>query len=245
MKTIQYMIVSDHEHTMVQLQKMLNQCQQDKMVFQGSAHTVRKARPLAGETMPDILFCHIGPVENVEHFSPLFSHRSFSSHTELIFISEGEEPECAHPGLENKSVTWLAAPVEQTHFVKIVHQLAEKIVRRKTAQSLNGRISLKGIRGLVVADPAHVACIRADGHLARLMMSRGQTEVILQSIGSLEELFPDGNFVRIDRSTMINLDWVDSVSVKKRTCLLRNGPQEYSMQLSRAGLTRLLDILKP
>ena len=245
MKTIQYMIVSDHESTMVQLQRMLNQCQRDKMVFRGSAHPLRKAHPLVGEATPDMLFCHVGPVEDVGSFSPLFSHRSLSSHTELIFISEGPVPDYDHPGLEDKSVTWLVSPVEPDHFVRIVHQLAEKVVRRKTVQTLNGRISLKGMRGLLVADPAHVACIRADGHMARLMMVRGQTEVILQSIGSLEELFANGSFVRIDRSTLINLNWVDSVTVKKRTCLLRNGEQEYSIQLSRAGLVRLLEILQP
>jgi DNA-binding LytR/AlgR family response regulator len=65
-------------------------------------------------------------------------------------------------------------------------------------------------------------------------------ELICQSMRSIESELPAKNFFRIDRSSLVNINIVESIDIKKQICILRENTYSQSVEMSLIGLKRLM-----
>ncbi len=238
------MILGDRERSAARLQVMINHCQAENLMLHGSAHAAGDALSFVRELRPDLLVWYVTSTADIRNIQFMCDRNTIPCHTEILVVSDHQHTEAIGSMLKGNQVSLVLRPVKMETFRTIVHRLAEKVTRKKMRVSLSGKVSLKGMKGPLIADPGNIAWMKADGHYTCLFMKSDHHEVILQNIGAVEELLCRESFVRIDRSTILNLTWVESVVVKKRMCVMRKGEHSFNIRLSKAGLERLMSILK-
>lgn len=85
-----------------------------------------------------------------------------------------------------------------------------RIFSREAQQGKLSKIPVKQGNKTVLVDPPDILYIIASGYYAEIYTGEGKY-VLRESLNNLEEQLEDGNFFRIHRSTIVNLDHVKEI----------------------------------
>lgn len=92
---------------------------------------------------------------------------------------------------------------------------------------------------LITAD--EILYIESDGSYCVFHFINNKNETISINMGALEEALPVNKFFRISRSIIINLDFLDSVDRKTKTCILSRNPFSQTFKIS-GDRMKMLDL---
>jgi DNA-binding LytR/AlgR family response regulator len=106
------------------------------------------------------------------------------------------------------------------------------------------RIRLDSSGSFVLVKPDDIIYCEADFNYTTLFLISGDTEVVSMNLGKLEEELPSGRFFRINRSVIINTEYLHKVSRITRKCVLRNELLEFTFIMPRANIRQLEDFIK-
>lgn len=88
-----------------------------------------------------------------------------------------------------------------------------------------------------------IAYIRADGNYSRIVAFQTQ-DTVLESLATLEQTLNNDTFMRIDRSTIVNVKNIYKLNTKRRLCTFRSAEGvDIDFELSKVGINMLIDIL--
>ncbi|OFY50786.1 MAG: hypothetical protein A2W85_18530 [Bacteroidetes bacterium GWF2_41_31] len=82
----------------------------------------------------------------------------------------------------------------------------------------------------------------ADGNYTHLFLANGIKQVICNQMGKLEESLDDTNFVRANRSALINTMYVEEFARREKAIILTDTLQKYSIKLSSSGIKKLKEL---
>ena len=90
-------------------------------------------------------------------------------------------------------------------------------------------------QGFSLISPAEIVYCQADWNYTELWLGKEKKEIITMNIGKVEKLLPDGQFLRINRSVIVNLHFLNKLIRKNRMLtLLHNGdPFIFKVSMSR------------
>ena len=109
--------------------------------------------------------------------------------------------------------------------------------------TMAGKLSLRTASGKVSIVPADITYISADGNYS-LLCTFSNKEQVLESMSALEQLLDPTTFVRIDRSTIVNLQRVYKVNVKRHICtFISTAGTVMETELSKIGIDRLMQYM--
>lgn len=160
----------------------------------------------------------------------------------ILFTTAYSDQKYLMSAIKLSAVDYLVKPIGKA---ELAHAVA-KVVER--AASLTGgapeKLGFKEASGSVLYVAAsEIAAVRADGNYSTLV-TFGSEDLILESLLSLEHRLPPQDFVRADRSTIVNLRLVSRLSQQERTCTLQAADGRVRvLELSRSGVERLLSCL--
>lgn len=103
-------------------------------------------------------------------------------------------------------------------------------------------IVLKVDRGSRRFRLGEIICFEAEGNFARVW-SHGQSALATITLRKLEEVLPDGAFVRLHKSYIVNVDAI--TEVRSGVVTLANGVDISIGRIYRSGASRVLERLKP
>jgi DNA-binding LytR/AlgR family response regulator len=103
------------------------------------------------------------------------------------------------------------------------------------------KISINTTTGFLMNEVEELLYCLADGAYTKLYFSNGVVEYTCYYLGRLEKILSEFNFVRINRSTIINLKKVRSVDRKKETIILGKGNNCVEFKVSRLIFSNLKD----
>jgi two-component system LytT family response regulator len=106
------------------------------------------------------------------------------------------------------------------------------------------RIRLDSSGSFVLVKPDDIIYCEADFNYTTLFLITGDSEVVSMNIGKLEEELPSSRFYRINRSVIINTEYLHKVSRITRKCVLRHETLEFSFIMPRANIRQLEDFIK-
>lgn len=153
----------------------------------------------------------------IQHYSKAFEHNA------LHFL---EKPINKHK---------LAAAIARVKSTQIHHKInrithfMENEIGQMNARENAYKINIRGIRFNEIVDLQDIVWIEADGRKSVIYL-RNDTKVIsLDSIGTLESQFQHHqNFMRISRSEIINLCFVERYSKKEKIVIMKGmSPKHY------------------
>ena len=82
----------------------------------------------------------------------------------------------------------------------------------------------------------------AEGNYSRIYLANGNIELVTMQLHSLEEKLPERNFIRINRSHIINIDYISSYNRKTRKLLMYDILQKFEFSVSKSGNQRLMKL---
>jgi len=115
------------------------------------------------------------------------------------------------------------------------HDLSEKLDRLSKCLAPDKiRFNTRG--GFIVVDPNSIVYCEADGNYTHIYLNSGKKEHISLQIGKIKEQLNNPQFVRINRSVVINMDYISSFDRKARKVKLVNMLEQIDFRMNKSTL---------
>jgi len=167
--------------------------------------------------LPDLVFLDIDmPGKNGFEFIHELNQLGLS--TTIIF--QTAHPKYSIDAIRHAAFDYLLKPVDPVELKKSIHRLhsqeESKIKDIHTLQKV--RFSTRG--GSIYLDTEEILYIQAEGNYSELFLSNGQTKIVTLLLSRVLEQLPESQFMRISRSSGVNLRYMRELDRKKRQLVL-------------------------
>jgi len=181
---------------------------------------------------PDLLFLDIEmPGQN--GLNLLKNIREYNQKLNVVFITAFEK--YTNEAIKLNVFSYLLKPVDRNE----IHSLVEKIseLKNKENSSTNKKIKLPVKGGSVYINPTDLFLLEAEGNYTRLKTIQGDEFISSYNMGRLFEKLPNDTFFRINRSCVLNGEFIYKINKNKNICHVRLNGDEYEFDVSNAFIT--------
>lgn len=232
---LRLMIVDDEPLARQGLRELLA-AQPDVAVI-AEADGIQQAVALVEESRPDAVFLDIRMPE-ADGFQ-LFSR--LNNAPPVVFVTA--HAKYAVRAFDVQAVDYLLKPVEPRRLAQALARVRSAIGQESAdpnAYESGDRLCLRTPERTVVAPLADVVALRAEKDFTRVFVAGERPILICQSLGTYERALPSPPFLRLDRSTMLNIARLHSleISPSRGACAILNGADE-PVALGTSALRRL------
>ena len=197
------LIVDDEAPARSELRYLLAAYPQVEVV--GEAASAREALLLANSLGYDVVFCDI-EMPGVSGLQAAKLVRDRPGNPELVFVTAHER--YALEAFAVEAFDYLLKPVDPSRLARVIERLAE--ARTQPAGPLE-KIPVVTGGSTALLDYNGIYFARADGDYSRVH-TFGRSYLCTSSLRELEDALPRDRFLRIHRSTLVNLDKVERVA---------------------------------
>jgi len=241
-------LIDDERLALELLEKLLNEFPEIQTI--GTFTNPIKGLEAIIKLQPDLLFLDIDmPAKN--GLEIIHDLRELDIKPKTIFITAHNN--FAIQALRESAYDFLTKPIDKD-------ELKESILRflkNKSKETINNnenyisllnklsegeKVKFNTRSGFILIDPEEIVFLKAEGNYCNLRLSTGRNEFLALNLGKVERLLNQASFVRIDRSTIININYLKKVNRKERTCDLLTNNETISLKLSKKS-SRLLEAL--
>ena len=207
-KLLKAIVVDDERLARKELILMLNDF--SNIEIEGEAADISTAQKLLAEKNPDLVFLDI-QMPGESGFDLI---NSIPVNTKVIFVTAFDE--YAIRAFDVNALDYLLKPVNPKRLketIERIEQLGKTVSSsdnlKKLAESdrllvtLNSRLQFVKIKNIIY--------ISAAGDYTEIKTTENQKGITLKSIKEWEARLPESMFVRIHRSTIVNLEFVDKI----------------------------------
>lgn len=222
-KKIKYLIVEDEEKSRETLLKKIQLCNVPNITCVGLAANAVEAMHLSKMNYPDFLLLDIN-LPGKDGFQLLSELNTQGIIPAVIFTSAHTENNILLNALKHSPSNYLVKPIDIEELENALLKVYRHLNDHPVQNVLNGnKIRLQDCYGPLYVDPDQIMIFKADQHYSVLTLSTGESILLVQSIASIMR---NGNlnfppFYKADRSTILNLNYVEHIHTKKRECVLR------------------------
>jgi len=241
-KKIKYLIVEDEEKSRELLLKKIQMCNIPDIICCGMASNANEALLLAKMTPPNFILLDIN-LPGKSGFDLIRELELEGIIPEVIFTSAHTEKEILLKALKQSPVTYLVKPIDLDELEEAIMKVCNNFQASKTENEIHGKIRFQGNQGPLFIAPEQLLFIRAEAHYSRIFIENGKEIMVSQSISEIEQvaLLPFSKlFIRPDRSTILNLNKIVSIHVKKNECIISKGNETINVKISENGLKILI-----
>jgi len=238
MTALNAIIVDDERLARVNLRKLL--VLHPEIRIAGEASSCENALELINLHNPELIFLDI-QLSGETGFDLL---EVINNSIKIIFVTAYDE--YAIRAFEVNAIDYLLKPVNPER-LKIA---IERVIKKEKAQekeaksyeysdSIYVRMSNYASRFIKISS---ITFIEPVGNYSRIVTSEGKHCLVLKTLKQWQEELPDANFVRIHRSSIVNIEHVDHIEKKSniQRAYLRNIPEP--LEVSRRYAKKLKDL---
>ena len=190
------------------------------------------------EHRPDIVFLDVDmPGKN--GFDLINEINELKVGSTIIFTTAYRE--YAVDAFEKAAFGYLMKPIGKDKLHKLIHRYrAEK--QQEPRQPVKHKFAT--FKGFVwIAEEDIMGC-RADGNYTDIILTGGKTETVVAQISKVHQTLTGGHFLRIHRSSLINIRYLHAFERKTNTVLLSHKGFECSFKVSRENTAALIEMLE-
>jgi two-component system LytT family response regulator len=204
----------------------------------GEAETLAGAAAAIAESEPDVVFLDIELGGEGDGFDLL---ASVERRPLVVFVTAYAEH--AVEAFAVDAVDYLLKPVAPDRLAESLAR-AERALNRGEARPGGGVIALRTPRQTLLAAPAEIVALRADGDFTHVFVAGQPALMIWRTLGRFESLLPSPPFLRLGRSLIINRDRLRKVETPSRAeaRITLDGLAE-ALSLGRTAAQRLREAL--
>ncbi len=243
LKQITAIIVDDEQDAIDSLYRIVSS-EIPEIVIIATAKSTQVALEIVIDKQPDLIFLDIQMPIN-DGFWLAEKINKIRSSTSIIFVTAYDE--YAISAIKHAAFDFLTKPV-------IPQLLKDSIDRYKTSNngtSLDQKLdSLKAFfnkdklkfntnNGFLLISPEEIIYCQADRNYCNIFISNGKNELVTVQLGVLEKKLLEESFIKINRSTIINLAYLEYFNQQEKKVTLRDTIQEYEIEVSSSGAKKL------
>src|SRR6266851_5393546 len=199
-------LIVDDEHLARQAIRRLLAAHPEVEII-GEAENLAEAIGIIERTEPQLVFLDIELGSGGDGFDLLAALKR----PPIVFVTAYAEH--AVEAFAVNAVDYLLKPVAPERLAESLTR-AERQLDRGPAGS--GVIALRTPKQTVIAQPAEIAALRADGDFTHVFIADQPAVMIWRTLGHFESLLPSPPFVRLGRSLIINRDRLRKVETPSR-----------------------------
>ncbi len=192
--------------------------------------SIEKALPQIIKQKPEAIFLNVERSgECVHEFIEKLHNESIYP---LFIITTAFDQKAAHD-IRNASIEYL---INQSESLITKNNDEDLLKSEPNKASLNNktntlqhdilRIRLNTHNGFIMINPTDILYIKADWNYSDIYFVNKKHETISSNIGSIEKLLSKNQFFRINRSIIINLDYLIKVNRKTKKCIINHFGKE-------------------
>jgi two-component system LytT family response regulator len=239
MTTLNAIIVDDERLARVNLRKLLAPHPEIKIA--GEANSCENALELINLHNPELIFLDI-QLSGETGFDLL---EVINNSIKIIFVTAFDE--YAIRAFEVNAIDYLLKPVNPERLKIAIERVIkrEKVQEREAksyeySDSIYVRMSNYASRFIKISS---ITIIEPVGNYSRIITSEGKHCLVLKTLKQWQEELPDTNFVRIHRSSIVNIEHVDRIEKKSNSpqkAFIKNIPEP--LEVSRRYAKKLKDL---
>jgi two-component system, LytTR family, response regulator len=196
---------------------------------------------------PDAIFLDINmPQEDGLEFASRL--RNSTALPKVIFTTAYRQYAFEAFGL--KPFYFLTKPFGLIDIQNLISSIAENIEFEEKEQlklvhsemCIHGKLKLQTKNGYLFIEPKNIVFISSVLNHSEFLNVNGECVMLHSKLIDIQPFLKFFNFIRINRSTLANIQYIIRVERKKRICVLRSCGVEYNYHISRSSLRRLEEI---
>jgi len=215
--------------------------------IEGEADSVSTALPLIIHARPDVVLLDI-KMPGQDGFSLLDELIRLELHSHIIFITG--DPDSAYKAIRYRPFDFLLKPVhpDELHYALrkvLIHNRDHHIIThdlKNRQEDFKRNLCFKTRSGFIMVDTSNILYVEADWNYSTIFLCNNKQELVTLNIGKIEKMLPLNGFFRINRSNIINLDFLLRVDRKRKFCIVNYDNNEKIFKAPRQKI-RLLDAL--
>lgn len=209
------MMVED-EFGAVTVFKNLLKIHDDEIEFLGVAKTVTEGVKRIQEWQPDLVMMDISlPDGTGFDVLDIIGEPSF----ETIFLTA--HAEYAIQALRKKAFDYLLKPIQSKELHQALMKVKLKIEKKKNDQH-SKKIALSTREGMLFIRTEDIMWLKADGNYTEIYLYDGKQHLVSKVLKSFEKVLGD-NFVRIHKSFIANLDYIQQFNRSEYILVMEGG----------------------
>lgn len=162
----------------------------------------------------------------------------------IIFTTAYSDRKYLMSAIKLSAVDYLLKPIDKGELATAIAKATDRAEAEMPAQpELPEKMSFKTSNGRILIADDDIAYIKADGNYAKIVTFLTQ-DLVLENLLSLQQRLPENTFIRVDRSTIVNLSKVYRLNQQQHTCSLQsNDGKVVVLELSKSGIESLMDLM--
>ncbi len=106
------------------------------------------------------------------------------------------------------------------------------------------KLMFRNISGVVFIDPLEIIYVEAAGNYSIFHLNVNRTETVTMLIGKIKDMLPNEKFFRINRSFIINMDYLKKINSKQLQCIMVKDGVEFKCDISHDLIAELIEKIK-
>ena len=235
--TISAIIIDDEPEAINLLEMFLRQFPFIK-VTEKQTHAI-KGLELVKDTMPELVFLDIDmPSMNGLQVADRIHSENFYS--EIVFTTAHQE--YAFDALGVEPLDFLTKPFSIDDLEIVIHKYLAKAEKKKQERKLDKFIhsqantpiiKLPTLRGVLIAEIRDIAILKSDLNNCIVFLNDGSNETITRNLYIVLRMINSPAFFQINRSTAINVNYLQRVDKKTEKCTLAFNHTTYEEKISK------------
>lgn len=222
------LIVDDELKSRLYLNKLIHKyCSQLEIV--GMAANREETLHLISEKKPQLIFLDIlMPNTNGFEILEMLEERNFF----VVFVSAHEK--FGIKAIQANAIDYILKPVNTVDLQRAVSRVMDKWTLQNVKQedlkntgnnkNSNQKITLSYSEGFHILNPSEINRLESDNSYTTVYKSTGEAIVCTKSIQEFEKILDENSFIRIHRSHIVNLNFVQGFNRKyNQVVILSNG----------------------
>lgn len=216
---IKTIIIDDEHLARTRIKNLLVEHQEFKL--EGEAANGQEALKLLTRHKPDCIFLDIS-LPGIDGFSII--EQNDSENEPIIIVVSGSEDH-ALKAFEYYAFDYLLKPYKDKRFEKTIHKIIDKFSKNqhattdnayrketdiKVQKSTNNLIPIKNAGKIQFIDISEIHFVEASGYYIEINLA-GKKHLLRQSMGRIIKRLDYNKFVRIHRSVIINLQYMQEI----------------------------------
>ena len=225
MNTITTILVDDEQEALDSLEILLSDFEYIQIVKK--IQNPIDVFPAILNLKPSLMFLDIN-MPAINGIELLEKIREFNPSIVVIIVTAFEN----YSGLaiKHNAFNYLMKPVNRME-LKLTIEKVQRYINETIPNSIS-RILVNTRNETILIDPNEVVCLKAEGQYTHIILDSGKMIFTSNNMGAIFKKFPQNQFLKANRSIIINKDKILSINRKTKMCTLNINSAENKVEVS-------------
>jgi len=233
MRKIRILLVDDESDSLALLGGLLEGVSHAQVI--GTADTKEDAIIKVVEMKPDVIFQDI-EMHGVNGLDLVDEYRKYHFEGKVVFVTAHSQ--YAIDAIKKAAYDYLLKPVDLDELNSLLIRLLSDQIGLKNGNQVN-RLKIPTRKGYSLVPIHEIMFCEADGNYTTIATGKDDKITTSINLGKVEEELSDAAFFRVNRSVLINTDYLVSLDKGKKTCDLKKSSDLFSFHISSKRLRTL------